>query len=139
MLPIKIVPFSNEHLGLDCDFLVNTGFRWKQFVEPDGFPENAVQGGMADDGTVLYIGRASIQNAVVPGYISGETEVLSMSYQGKEFQRDHGYEVLVVPDEFDEQDNYYDDTVSAPTTERSYNAPATSSNYLSKKNLRKFL
>lgn len=93
------IPFEGrENFVKNCEILVNTGFRWKNFLDTDIISANAVQAGITDDGVKQYIGRAFIEDTLTPGRISADTNVLFLPLDGEEVIQTTEFEILVVDD-----------------------------------------
>lgn len=61
----------------------------------DKIPENALKGGYAEDGEILYVGRANHKGHMTPGKVHPSHKVCYVPYGGKEMVY-QAYEVFVV-------------------------------------------
>jgi len=82
-------------------------------VSDGHLPPNAVAGGVAPNGEVLYVGRGNYPSDIIPGYIVPSEKCLHVSYFSQHCQS-YDYEVLTI----EEQDSfewglYFDGEVSS--------------------------
>uniref|UniRef100_T1IZF9 Uncharacterized protein n=1 Tax=Strigamia maritima TaxID=126957 RepID=T1IZF9_STRMM len=87
---------GDEHQSSEYEALVgeeNAVFEW---VETSGgqIPENAVEGGVTQEGEKLYIGKAVHENAMTCGKVHPSHGVLYIPYGGLEVPHEN-YEILV--------------------------------------------
>lgn len=69
-----------------------TGYYWVKSTARQGVPASAVQGGVDQDGTRIYVGRAFHDGDWVPAKVIPQKKIAYVAYGGKEHGKQE-YEV----------------------------------------------
>ncbi|XP_065346795.1 uncharacterized protein LOC135944038 [Cloeon dipterum] len=104
LIPGKAVPAhkvayvgydGNEHIKIDYEVLCGSGYSWISMSSGyDVIPKNAVPGGQASDGEILYIGRVQHEGVEVCGKIHPSHHRCFIPYGGKEVAFDNYFDIL---------------------------------------------
>lgn len=109
---------GRAHSTMNCELLVNTGFKWVDFNPPlDKIPTNAVNAGRTENGAKLYIGRVFVDGALIPGHVVSYDKILYYLNNGNEIGHYEPYQILVV-------DNDDQIPINLPETSRKINVMA---------------